>query len=420
MILFSHPTGNANVRQAAIALFEAGLLAEFWTCLAPDPDSWWMRHIPDYVATQLLRRSVPRGLQSRTRTVPMRECGRLLSGLMGGRSLSRPEVGIFSVDAVYRSLDRRVGRRFASSRRGALQGIYAYEDGASDSFRICQEFGGKCLYELPIGYWRVWKDLRDEERLREPQWSSTLQGGSDSDDKLARKESELILADKIFVASTFTKETLKMAPFKTAEVHVIPYGAPRVSSNDLNSSGACPLRVLFAGALSQRKGLSYLLAAVKRLGRHVELTLLGAKPALDCAVLNQALRVVRWIPSLPHGEVLMEMQRHDVLAFPSLFEGFGLVILEAMSQGLAVITTPNTVGPDIIEDGRNGFLVPIRSSDGLAECLERLVADRQLLSEIRHAARSTAAAIGWPEYRSRVSSLVSAALSNNSSSLDSA
>jgi glycosyltransferase involved in cell wall biosynthesis len=58
------------------------------------------------------------------------------------------------------------------------------------------------------------------------------------------------------------------------------------------------------------------------------------------------------IAGSPHfriHEVLREMQRHDVLVFPSLFEGFGLVIVEAMSQGLPVITTSHTAGPDIIE-----------------------------------------------------------------------
>ena len=166
---------------------------------------------------------------------------------------------------------------------------------------------------------------------------------------------------------------------------------------------AGPLRVLFVGSLGQRKGLSYLLEAVRRLGpAHVELTLLGHKTVAGCAPLDDATCTHRWIPTLPHAEVLAEMARQDVLVFPSLFEGFGLVILEAMSRGLPVITTAHTAGPDVIEDGADGFLVPIRSADAIAERLEILLTRSALLTDLRQAARRKAAALGWELHRHRL------------------
>jgi len=66
------------------------------------------------------------------------------------------------------------------------------------------------------------------------------------------------------------------------------------------------------------------------------------------------------------------MAAHDVFVFPSLFEGFGLVLLEAMAMGLPVITTPHTAGPDLIREGMEGFIVPIRHSTAIAERLEQL------------------------------------------------
>ena len=159
------------------------------------------------------------------------------------------------------------------------------------------------------------------------------------------------------------------------------------------------LRVLFVGILSQRKGLSYLLDAAASLGPHVELTLLGTKPTADCPALDAAVRAHRWIPTLPHAEVLAEMERQDVLVFPSLFEGFGLVILEAMSRGLPVITTAHTAGPDLIADGQDGFLVPVRSAAAIAEKLEILCREPALLAAMREAARAKAAARTWENYR---------------------
>ncbi len=410
MILMSHPTGNANVRQAALALKESKQLAEFWTCLAPDPDSTWMRLLPRSLAVQFQRRALPVELRNIARTVPMRELSRLLAGKLKLSAVVRSEIGIFSVDAVYRSLDRRVSRRMTFASKPQLTAAYAYEDGARDTFRVCREQGQKCFYDLPIGYWRVWRELLAEEQEREPEWAITLQGALDSDEKLARKDEEIQLADHIFVASSFTRRTLEAAPVTPSNIHIIPYGAPPATNEMPRTRADGPLRVLFAGALTQRKGLSYLLKAVSSLKHHVELTLLGTKPPCFCRALEKALRVHRWIPSLPHHEVLREMQGHDVLVFPSLFEGFGLVIVEAMSQGLPVITTSHTAGPDIIESGKNGFLIPIRSSELLAMRLEELIADRRLLAEMKVNARATALTLSWDVYRARLSAVVREAM----------
>ena len=164
--------------------------------------------------------------------------------------------------------------------------------------------------------------------------------------------------------------------------------------------------MLFAGSLGQRKGLSYLLAAVERLAGHVELTLLGSKTVEGCDALDAAVRIHRWIPSLPHAAVLEEMERQDVLVFPSLFEGFGLVILEAMSRGLPVIATSHTAAPDLLVDGEEGFIVPIRSADAIVEKLEILLREPERLRTMQAAALARAGVHRWQDYRQRLSSAV--------------
>ena len=106
-----------------------------------------------------------------------------------------------------------------------------------------------------------------------------------------------------------------------------------------------------------------------------------------------------WTYSDMNNEVLIEMKQHDVFVFPSLFDGFGLVILEALSRGLPVITTKNTGGPDILEDGSDGFIVPIRSSEAITEKLQLLCDDRTLLEKMSAAALKKAARYSWQEYR---------------------
>jgi starch synthase len=164
------------------------------------------------------------------------------------------------------------------------------------------------------------------------------------------------------------------------------------------------LRVLFIGALSQAKGLGYLLAAVAGLGRDLEFTLIGRRVS-PTTPARSVLDNYRWIPSLSHDKLLLEMARHDVLVLPSLHEGFGLVMTEAMAQGLVVITTPHTAGPDLITDGADGFLVPIRSAVAIEQKLMLLRHDHDRLCAMQAAAREKAKARTWENYRHRVVAL---------------
>ncbi len=245
-----------------------------------------------------------------------------------------------------------------------------------------------------------------EEREREPAWAPTLDGLADSEPKLQRKDDELRTASTIVVPSNFVRDTLKLAPGMTAPIHVIPYGGPAPSDHPSVRPSDRPLRVLFVGSLGQRKGLGYVLKAIAALGSGVTLTLIGRKTSEECEPLNAAVKRHRWVTSVPHSEVLREMSEHDVLVFPSLFEGFGLVVLEAMSQGLPVITTSNSGGLDIVTDGVDGFGVPIRSAEAIAEKLELLASDRPRLQAMSAAAMETARRCSWENYRSGLAEIL--------------
>ncbi len=411
MLLFTHPTGNANVRHAALGLHRAGLIGEFWTCLNYTGASPLSRLLPGSLRTQLARRSFPDELQNVLHSHPFREAARLFAHRAKLKSLVRHETGLLSVDAVYHSLDRQVARRL---RQSDFTGVYAYEDGAALSFRTAKKRGQKTLYDLPIGYWRAAREVLLEEAQRLPAWASTLIGNDDSPAKTARKDEELALADRVYVASSYTLKTLASAPGFTAPVEVIPYGAPaRLPGAPVRTprDGTGPLRIIFVGSLGQRKGLSYLFDACRSLGSAVELTIIGTLPLQQCPALETELKRerVRWIPSCPHSQVLAEMAAHDVFVFPSLFEGFGLVLLEAMAMGLPIIATPHTAAPDLIDDGQEGFLVPIRSSEAIAEKLSLLHHDRQLINTMGARAASRAATFTWENYGKRLAASVSRA-----------
>jgi glycosyltransferase involved in cell wall biosynthesis len=400
LILVSHPTGNANVRGTLSALSDAGILRAFHTAICHDPGAWWVKLLPGNLQKEFGRRSCPLS-QGLVHTHGLREWTRLAADRMGFSTLTEHETGWASIDAVYREADRHVARSL--KRYSDLTAVYAYEDGARDTFREARARGLRCYYDLPIGYWRFARRLLTEEAELQPEWAATLSGNRDSEEKLARKDEELALADKIFVASSFTRRTLEMAAIGNKPVQVIPYGAPIcVDNSAVGMSKGGRLRVLFVGSLGQRKGLSYLLEAVRRLGSAVELTLIGRVPAERCEPLTSALQRHRHIDSLPHAVILEQMRCHDILVFPSLFEGFGLVLLEAMAQGLPVITTAHTAGPDLITDGTEGFVVPIRSAEAIAEKLELLDGDRARLRQMGTCALRRAREVSWDNYANQL------------------
>jgi len=399
-LIISHPTGNANLRAAALGFNKAGILSKFYTSIASFEGDLLDKLSSVPSLSELKRRKFDSSLQSITRSWPWRETGRLLSTKIGAGFLSRHETGVFSVDAVYQNLDKRVASLLAREQHAGATAVYAYEDGAEYSFRAAKKSGLRCLYDLPIGYWKTARMIMKAEELKWPEWKSTMVGMIDSDAKLGRKDNELKLADRIYVASRYTASTLNNYEGKLAPVEVIPYGFPPATGerNYKILSGNRKLRLLFVGRLEQRKGIANMFEAVGKLSDYVELTVVGIRSTNDCTPLNAALTKHKYIASLPHGDILKLMKEHDVLLFPSLFEGFGLVITEAMSQGTPVITTERTAGPDLINHGENGWLIEAGSTDQIVDCLESLLLNPLTISSNGKAARETAVLRPWEVY----------------------
>jgi glycosyltransferase involved in cell wall biosynthesis len=292
--------------------------------------------------------------------------------------------------------------------------VYSYDHCSLESFGVAKTRGIRCIYDLPIGYWRAFREICRDEPLRWPEWAELDPFAGYPESVLEEKDKEIALADLIVVASRFTKQTLSLYPNQLAPIEVIPYGAPPVPQQNPRryASRSSRLKVLFVGGLGLRKGVPYLLEAIKAMGPHVELTLIGQTSNIPCRPLTSALKEHRWIPSLPNAAVLEQMGLHDVLVFPSLFEGFGLVILEALSQGLPVITTPNTAGPDVLVDGTDGFIIPIRSSQAIAEKLEHLIRHPEIRRDMSVSAERTAKKLTWQKFRASLATTVLSSLNS--------
>jgi glycosyltransferase involved in cell wall biosynthesis len=220
---------------------------------------------------------------------------------------------------------------------------------------------------------------------------------------------EVQLADRIIVGSEFAARSFSGIR-SPGSVIVVPYGvdtgafSPR---SDARVPPEGPLRILFAGGLTQRKGIGYLLDAMQQLDpSRFHLTLAG--PVIGTGAGLQRFRNrYRHLAGLRPIDMPHVYRDHDVLVLPSLCEGSALVVLEAMASGIPALVTPNA-GADAVSDGVDGMIVPIRDVEAIHAALQRLDRDRDLLRRLGRKARERALTHDWNGFRVALRSTIEA------------
>jgi glycosyltransferase involved in cell wall biosynthesis len=159
--------------------------------------------------------------------------------------------------------------------------------------------------------------------------------------------------------------------------------------------------ILFCGSWDLTKGITYLAAAFERMvssGVTANLTILGGGFPAEHILSSFSPAAQRQITVIDRGpeKMVMEAYRtHDVLVFPSTYEGFGMVLVEAMSQRLPVVATPAGCAASLVSDEVTGLRVPARDSNALAEALTRLLQDDDLRGRLAAAAFERVAGMTW-------------------------
>lgn len=192
-------------------------------------------------------------------------------------------------------------------------------------------------------------------------------------------------ADAIIAVSAGMRRDILLAypQVDSERVHVIHNGIdceawrPTEDSEFLATRGFDTARpsVIFVGRITRQKGLPYLLAAVKQLPRDVQVILAAGAPdtieiknEVESAVadLSRERDGVIWIPEhLPRHELATLLTAATVFVCPSIYEPLGIVNLEAMACGTAVVGTATGGIPEVVADGETGWLVPIEQvADG--------------------------------------------------------
>lgn len=213
-----------------------------------------------------------------------------------------------------------------------------------------------------------------------------------------RQQEENENADLIFVPSTLVSRTFEESGIKKDKLAVVPYGVDSKRFRPVKKKDAV-FRIVFVGNLSVQKGIHYLLEAVSRLKiRNMELLLMGgifddAKP-----FLKKYKGCYKYIGKVPNNELYKYYGNSSVFVLPSVSDGFGMVVLEAMACGVPVIVSENVGAKDVVEDGKTGFVVPAGNADILKEKISYLHRNPKKAKQMGKSARRKAKKLTWDEY----------------------
>ena len=295
-----------------------------------------------------------------------------------------------------RLLSEKAGQ-VALSRRAPLIAYSYYADAA---FRMMDGSGlPRVLFQVhPNG--KYLRELFQKEIEKVPEAKASLMEETEMSSLFAHNDETFAMADAVICASSFTKHSLTAAG-STAPAHVVGYGVDL----DLFSARtvvptAKPLAIGFVGALSQRKGARYLLGALAGLPKGAAKLILYTRAPVDRDLLRGFEDVdVEIRDGLSDVQLAADLKQCDLVALPSIAEGFGLVILEAMACGVPVLCTTSTGGADFIVHRQNGLLIAPGSQAAIEQELVWALSHRDELFQMGQAARREAEKHTWAEYR---------------------
>jgi glycosyltransferase involved in cell wall biosynthesis len=392
----------ADAQNNARALMEAGVLDAFVTTFAYRSDGWIgaaLKRLPpstaERLSRQLGRRSIDQVDSGLVHTYPIWELARTAA-----MKLTRgPIAADLMWDQLSFSFDRLVARRYVPR----TEAIQAYEYTALSTFQRAKKEGVARILCLPSLDSLHFEELQRREKVEWPELAGRYDAYFDAkfERRYARRRNEIALADVIVTNSSLTAQSHIVAGADPKKVLSVPLAAPRpIGAVELRSDQMRrPLKVIWAGKFGLGKGAHYFVQALELLnaGPAVQVEVYGPVMVPN-KILAAAGDVLTFYGSVERSRLFKAYESADVLVFPTLSDGFGMVVAEAMAHGLPVITTDQAGAADLVTPA-NGIVIPAANSKALADALQWCLDSRQELAAMRYSALDTAHGRQWSDYR---------------------
>ena len=282
-----------------------------------------------------------------------------------------------------------------------ISGCYGFTQISLETAAWCREEGIPFFLDSPNGHIRNFRAVYQRESWR---WCYFPYWGHPSREMVARVEAEYSLATRIRVSSRFAKDSIVRGGVPAAKVDIIPQFINLEKFRKIDPAGRSklegPLRVCFVGSLDLRKGFVYLLRAIRKLGaRKIDLRIVGntGDPWSKRLFLQErkGLNV-----TVAPGNPVDALSWAELFVLPSLEDGFGFVVAEAMAASLPVIVFDQCGAAEWVEHGVNGWVIPteqaahsdrhVHQAEALAQYLEVALDNRKNLLEMGNEARQVA------------------------------
>lgn len=284
--------------------------------------------------------------------------------------------------------------------------FWGFQGSCRQSLAAAQQQGAKAICEFATAHVTAAVRILNEEAEKHPDWAGTISNFHFPSWYREHLEAEPHAADVCIAASDFTRRSLLEVGIQKERIEILPLAADLEQFAFERRAVGGKLKVLFVGGVGQRKGFRYLIDAIQRLdSAQVQLSVLGPLPP-DTRPLDAVSAHFQYLGQTDQSGVAAEMLRHDVMVLPSVFEGFGLVIVEAMATGMPVIASTHSCGPEVIREGMDGFVIEPNDVEGMAGHLHTLASNRDRCVEMGVSASQRARDFGWEGHQSRLSKVL--------------
>jgi len=222
-----------------------------------------------------------------------------------------------------------------------------------------------------------------------------------------RELQEYEIADEIIVLSQFAYDSFRHHGVAASKLSINPIAADtEVFFQGPERKLTLPLKVVYFGNISLQKGITYLLKAMEALPPSlINLELVGT-PTQDFLKVGKFNPNVKFLPYKAHAELSAYLRDKDVFIFPSLHDGFGAVVPQAMATGLIPVVTDRCGAADLITPGKNGLIIPAGDSDAIVANLTQLAIDLPFAQRLRDHVRHNPAKWTWENYSDRLNEIM--------------
>lgn len=400
-----HP-GTQHSQQIAKQLYRKGMLYKLVTGFVLSKKGFvskLLQAMPARIAKSISNRMITSVPPSRLKTYPLTE----YRFVKMAKHASNKE-------AVWFQRNEKFQQKIPSRIIMGSDAIIGFDTSSWILEQRAKELNKKFILDVSIAHSVSKNKAYEAIALQFPEWSFALEHKSRQ--LLEIEQQEYIHADAIIAASMFTKRTLIENGVNENKIFVNPYGIDSsLFKRKEKFHDAGPLKFIFVGIVDARKGIPLLMNIIKKISpTEAEFSFVGPiSSKVEAMVQSYGLPNVHIVGKVPHAELASVFAQYDVFVFPSYFEGFGLVILEAMATGLPVITTTATGGPDCIEHGSEGFIMDCGDEQALYENINFFIKHPNEIKKMGLAARKKAEQFSWDAYGDRYEEIINTVCANS-------